>query len=375
MSLPLRHIFCALLGLLLWVPVMASPTHGFTTGSLNLEAAARIKTHPAPLQANDGTLFISVVSPERAPLRWPVLRFANTVRENFAQVFAPLGSISSPLTIELGASTNRIETIERRSMRTTDGFSQLIIHVPNPETVDLDILRTAIIEALLRERARAEASSYADFTWPKWFLAAAVDASRGNVWKAEAYERLIAAGTTPETPGWRLEDFFNPQQDPPREVAAFFAHWLFQRVEGDASAQRIALITTPWEPRALLGDATNEIWQGWLMRQSGVLFLPGTLTQSQFTRWAAQLAHPTDAADAMAHANRITRFAIGRPQPFRDLSELYLRAYAAYAIGKQEQYTELRAAADEAKTFLEAHLRKNPVLKDDTDSLTPVPTR
>lgn len=333
-------------------------------GMVNETAVARLKALPPPVQSNDGTVFVGTATAERAALRWPVLRFVDTVRANFAEVFLPLGSTASPLAVELGAETNRVDSVERRTLRTPDGFSQLIIRVPNPETVDLEALRLAVVEALLRERARAAGGSYASLTWPAWFIAAAVDASRGSVWKAEAYERLLAAGGAPETPGRRLDDFFS-ETPPPREAAAFFAQWLFQRAGGKTLERRATLLTTPWKRADLLGAATDAAWQEWLEGLESTVFLPGVLTRSQFARWAATLAEPKTPQEAVALSERLSRFAVGRPQAFRDLTELYLRAYAAAALGKAEDYTALRAQADEAKAFLEAHLSRRPVLSDE----------
>lgn len=339
-------------------------------GMVNEPAVARLKALPPPVQSNDGTVFVGASTAERAALRWPVLRFVDTVRANFAEVFLPLGSTTSPLSVELGAATNRVETVERRTLRTPDGFSQLIIRVPNPETVDLEALRLAVVEALLRERARAAGGTYASLTWPAWFVAAAVDASRGGVWKAEAYERLRAAGNAPETPGWRLDDFFSAAP-PPREAAAFFALWLFQRTGGKTVGGRAALLTAPWTRADIVGSASDAAWQAWLEGLESTVFLPGVLTRSQFARWAATLAEPKTPQEAMALSEQVSRFAVGRPQVFRDLSELYLRAYAAAALGKTEDYTALRAQADEAKAFLEAHLRRQPVLSDEAQEPHP----
>lgn len=333
-------------------------------GMVNEAALGRLKALPPPIQSSDGKVFVGVTTPERAALRWPVLRFVDTVRGNFAEVFLPLGSTESPLSLELGSVTNRVETVERRTLRTPDGFSQLIIRVPNPETVDLDVLRLAVVEALLREQARSVGGSYGSFTWPEWFLSAAVDASRGGVWRAEAYERLRAAGDTPQTAGWRLDDFFS-STPPPREAAAFFAQWLFQRAGGRTVKQRMALLTAPWTRASIVGGATDSEWRAWLLGQEDTVFMPGVLTRSQFTRWVSELKDPKTAEEAMAQSKRLSRFAVGRPQAFRDLTELYLRAYAAAALGQTETYAELRAQADEAKTFLETYLRRNPVLSDE----------
>lgn len=331
---------------------------------INESAVARLKALPPPVQSNDGSVFVGASTVKQAALRWPVLRFVDTVRANFAEVFLPLGSTTSPLAVELGAETNRVETVERRTLRTPDGFSQLIIRVPNPETVDLEAFRLAIVEALLRERARATGGSYGSLTWPAWFVTAAVDASRGGMWKAEAYERLLAAGSTQETPGRRLDDFFSATP-PPREAAAFFASWLFQRAGGKTVEGRAALLTTPWRRTDIVGKTTDAAWQAWLEGLESTVFLPGVLTKSQFTRWAATLADPKTPREAVTLSEHISRFAVGRPQIFRDLTELYLRAYAAAALGKTGEYTALRAQADEAKAFLEAHLRRQPVLSDE----------
>ena len=339
------------------------------SGAVDEAAVARLKNLPGPMRSADGALYVACQTAARADLRWPVLQFADGVRDNLSDAFLPLGDASSPLLIVLGAETNRVEGVTRRSMGTPDGFSQLIIHVPNPDTVDLEQLRERIAEALLRERARGLSGSYAALKWPPWFIRAAVDASRGNVWRAEAYERahdLLGQGAFPA-----LGDFFAPGAEPPREPAAFFALWVFER--NGARAGREALLTAPWEPLPLLGGAGDADWREWFRAKEDTVFVPGTLTRSQFRRWAEGLAEPRDAADAARLCDWLTRQSIGRPQVFRDLTELYLRAYAAFVTGDAAAYAARRAEADEARGLLEQTLSVTPLIQDTPPAKAPAP--
>jgi len=355
-------MICRARRLVLLALILAAP--GLCPAAVNAGGVARLKALPPPLQSPDGVIYVGCATPERAELRWPVLRFASTVRDRLSGLFGPLGSPASPLSIELGAETNRVETLARKTLRTQDGFSQLIIRVPNPDTVDLELLRTAIAEALFREQARAQGASYASLTWPRWFVAATVDATRGDVWRAEAYERFLASPTPPLP----LDAFFAQDAAPPPEQAAFFAQWALKECKKRPEAARRALLNTPWERQAILGEAADEAWQAWLKDLDNTLFLPGILTRRQFERWCAKLTDPADPQEAVRIANALTKEAIGRPAVFRDLTELYLRAYAAAATGDRAAYAARRAEADEARAALQSHFQRNALIVEENPS-------
>lgn len=329
-------------------------------GAIDEAALARFKAAPPPVQSADGAVYVSCAAADRATLRWPVLRFVDRVRENLGEAFLPLGSREAPLLVQLGDATNRVETVERRTLDAGDGLTQLVIRVPNPETVDLEALREAVAEAFLRQAARDRAGAYGALRWPRWFVRAAVDASRGNVWRAEAYEAVHAALEAGGLPP--PDAFFAADAAPPREVAAFFAQWVFERAGREG---RAALLGAPWARAAILGDASDAEWAAWVRGFEDAIFMPGLITRAQFARWREGLTEPKDAADARAITGRLTLQAAGRPQVFRDLTELYLRAYAAFATGDAERYRALRAEADEARAILETHLKTRPVLADE----------
>ncbi len=329
-------------------------------GAVDEEALARFKATPPPVQSADGTVYVSCATAARATMRWPVLRFVDRVRENLGEAFLPLGSREAPLLVQLGDATNRVETVERRTLNAGSDLSQLIVRVPNPETVDLETLREAVAEALLRQAAHDRAGAYGALRWPPWFIRAAVDASRGNAWRAEAYEAVHAAleaGTLPKP-----DDFFAEGAEPPREAAAFFAQWAFERAGQEG---RAALLSAPWRREAVLGAATDAEWLAWVRGFEDAIFMPGLMTRAQFNRWREGLTEPKDAADAQAITRRLTLQAAGRPQILRDLTELYLRAYAAFATGDAETYRALRAEADAARAIIENHLKTRPVLADE----------
>ncbi len=316
------------------------------TRAENTPMLVRLKNLPPPAQSADGQLYISCQTAECAPLRRPILQFVETVRQNFAEVFMALGSAESPLAITLGSDTAPITTLRRSTIRTPDGFSQLVIYIPNPGTVDLEVFRTAIIEALLRERARTLGGTYGALTWPKWFIQGAVDASKGNVFLAEAYETIHAAlaqGTLP-TPEALLAPNA-PAPDP--AIATSFARWIFDpRRTGEAAiadlpqaeaAKRVVaaktrtcqnfdiLLTTPFTPQALLPDNANEAWRAWIQKQENAILLPGAITLTQFSRWEQSLFFPQTVNDAQHLASYLTRSTLGKPKLFADLTELYLR--------------------------------------------------
>lgn len=360
-------------------------------------AAAAASAAPSPMQSPDGTLYVGCQTNERAPMRAPVLRFAQTVKHHFEEDFLPLGSADSPLSIILGSETNAVSTLVKDRFALRDNsFSQLIIRVPNPDTVDLELLRTAIIEALLRERTRALAGSYAALTWPPWFLQAAVDASKGNLALAEAYEHAFAlreAGTLP-TPEALLAPGA-PAPDP--ALAACFARWLltlgtqsYTLREGENAAateraivalrrERIArieaLLTTPWTAQALLPPDADARWNAWLAERERAVLLPGIVTRSQFARWRKSLAFPESPEAARALSERLSREAIGKPQPFCDLTELYLRACAAAVVGDNFRAAALWSEADEAATLLAAHLQNAPLLQQTPQVFDPKGSR
>ncbi len=329
---------------------------------------------PPPLQSSDGQLFVACEDAARAPMRGAVLRFAETVRNHFAETFTPIGSRESPLSIVLGTETNAVSVVQRKRIATADGFSQLVLRVPNPETVDLEALRTAIVEAQLRERARALGGAYTALTLPEWFVQGAVDASRGNEWQASAGARILQLKEEGALP--KVETFFALGAKPEPEVGAFFARWVFalRREEAKAkgaggdvraeTARRLeALIVTPWEQEAVIGQATNGAWEAWVGNLESVVFAPGVLTAPQFARWSARVVRPADGAEAQRLAEFLTRSAIGMPQPFRDVTELYLRACAARATGEREAFEGLWQEAEAARKMLEAHLSRKGVLE------------
>lgn len=336
---------------------------------VNEAAIERFKSLPGPMQSADGALYVACQSPDRANLRWPVLRFAEGVRENLSDAFVPLGTADAPLLIVLGTETNRVASVTRRSVGAADGFSQLAIHVPNPETVDLEVFRERIAEALLRERARSVAGAYASLQWPEWFIRAVVDASRGNVWRAEAYEKahdLFAKGELPP-----IDAFFAPDANPPREVAAFFAQWVLER--NASEADRTTLLTARWVRPAVLGAVEDDAWPAWFRAMEDTIFVPGTLTRSQFERWTALLTEPKDAQDAVRISNDLTRYAVGRPKAFRDLTALYLSAYGAFATGDTETYRIRRTEADSSRDLLAHILSLKPILEDTPPQGNPAP--
>ncbi|MEG1788710.1 MAG: hypothetical protein RR133_05605 [Kiritimatiellia bacterium] len=328
--------------------------NGFSLSSVSTERARFLET-PLPLQSRDGCVYVGCVTPERAPLRWPVLKFVDTVRNGLEREFIPLGVSQSPLSIVLGAETNAVTTVERRVIR-SNGFSQLVIRVPNPETVDLDVFRVAIAEALLREKARALGGDYAALQWPQWFIRAVMDGARNNDWKSAAYEVMAS-----EVDANRLPDvayFFSPGISPNREVASFFAQWVLTSCRRVKVEDLAKFLTVPWEKTAVLGSTTNAEWNAYVQRLSTVVFVPGTLTLPQLRRWRTALVTPRSVEEALQIAQSLPRASIGRPTPLRDLAILYAQAYATFARGELEMYREQRHAADEAADFLEQHLKR-----------------
>ncbi len=327
------------------------------TGGVNEAALQRFQVSTTPLLSADGMISVRSLVPERSGYRYPVLRFADAVRRNFSERVFPIGSRDFPLAIELGAETNVVAKIERRHLRTEDGFSQLIIRVPNPDTVDLDLLRVAVAEAQLRESARAQGGSYTSLTWPKWLIAAMVDASRNNTWRAEAYEtarELYDAGSFPT-----VDECFKASEAPvSKEFAAFFAMWLLELHRKDP----VALLTMPWNRFSVVGLETDRAWEEWFVSRDATVFVPGLLTRSQYARWKKGLVEPEDVGEAMQLSSDLTREAMGKPPAFRDLTYLYLKAYGAFATGHADEYQRLRAEADEAAATLDVYFRNEPLL-------------
>ncbi len=331
-----------------------------TATAIKDEAVTRIRALPPPLQSASGKVFVSCLSADRATYRWPVMRFTETVAKHLSDTYLPLGSAVSPLSIELGTQTNAVSTIERRIFRTGDGFSQLVIRIPNPETVELETLREAIAEALLRERAREAAGRYAAFTWPKWFLSAIVNASKGNLWKAEAYERFIDAIADKPAPTLDQVLLTRGETITP-EMDAFFAIWLLEET-GLTKEARVQLLSTPWAPQDLRKTLDESKWQTWLDNQKSRVFLPGALTRSQYHRWKETLIEPEDVNTAVNIVNEFPRAMIARPQLFGDLCDLYLKAYTAYISDGKSAYLPLREQADEAAKALDQYFLQHELL-------------
>jgi hypothetical protein len=64
-------------------------------------------------------------------------------------------------------------------------------------------------------------------------------------------------------------------------------------------------------------------------------------------------------------ANGLGRVMLARPQPFRDLCELYLKAYTAYISEGIDDYKMLRAQADEAAEILQNYFNHHELLTDE----------
>ena len=342
-------LFSVLMGCSLWANAPAASVP-------KTEEVARAKARPTPLQSSDGALYVSCATADRATLRWPILRFAETVRKHLSETYLPLGSSATPLVIEIGTETNQVTTVERRSFRTGDGFAQLILRIPNPETVDLEILREAVGEALLRERARSQTGRYSSYTWPKWWLRAVLNASKGNVWKAEAYERLQAEIRQNKAPS--LQSLLTAEREPSEDAAAFLAMWILGETPYQKQNNRLSLLVNPWTPIFMLGILDEGAWQTWLAEQDKVILLPGVITYSQFLRWQETLDDPVDTADALRLATALSRTMIGRPKTFCDLAERYLSAYSAYVNEGPEAYWTLRRVADTEAKALEQQLQQ-----------------
>lgn len=330
------------------------------SGLVNETELARVQSITAPMISSEGDITVTARDASRAPLRWPVLRFAATTMANFEEAFYAIGSRESPLSIELGSETNAVTSVRRDRIQTADGFSQLIIRVPNPHTVDLDTLRTAILEASLREEARKRAGAYSALKWPRWFLQGAADATQGPLLLVEAYERLqteIAERGYPQ-----LTACFDPAAEPSRETATFFARWILERARArtleapDAfPTPQEALVTAPWTAGAFLDGAVQADWEAWLRDLDNRVFLPGVLTRSQFQRWRREIRRDLTPEAAQAQRLRLVREMVGRPKPFAELSLLYIKATDALAAGNAFAAMELFTEADSAADFLSEH--------------------
>lgn len=357
----MKRLALSIACLVAWGSLLAAPLPPTMSGRIQ-----RIKALPTPLLVAGRTISVRALSAEREDLQWPISQFASNVAEQFGEVFLPLGSQESPLIINLGTSTNEVTTLSRRVFRLDDGYSQLVINVPNPETVDLEAFRVAIVEAQLRERARALKGAYTDFHWPQWFVQGMVNGSLGNRWQAEVYEKVYTSLREKTLPD--VTSFFAGGEEPSPEVAAFFARWLIEvRCNAPAKEVRQAqceeMIVAPWDV-SLLQGRTQADFEAWIRGQELRIFLPGALLLSQFERWKLVLREPTSAEDARAISETISKWTVMRPAIFRDLCELYLRAYAAFANQQPEAYTTLRAEADAAARMLETHLKRTGYIED-----------
>lgn len=331
-------------------------------GLVNEVELNRVRTLAAPIISSEGDIYVTTTDPTRAALRWPVLRFATRTMEALEKDFYPIGSRDFPLAIELGSETNAVTTLRRDRIQTADGFSQLIIRIPNPNTVDLDALRVAVVEASLREEARRLGGGYSALKWPKWFLQGVVDATQGPLWQIEAYERLQTQIATTGLP--QIAAFFSAETPPSREAAAFFARWIVEKRQGDVSEERSAqqvlskLVVTEWTPEAVLQMETQASWEAWIQNLDNRVFLPGVLTKSQFMRWRSRVYPALSPRDAQAQRTYLLREMVGRPKPFVDLTLLYLKATDALVANNQEEAWKRFTAAEEAATFLLSHLER-----------------
>lgn len=325
-------------------------------------AVARIKARPTQLTNRNGTIVVSCATHERANFRWPISTFAERVLEALNKDYLPLGSNVSPLAIEIGIDTNAVTTLRRRVFRTSDGYSHLILQIPNPDTVDLTLLREGIAEGLLREKVREQVGSYQDYTWPKWWLTALLNATRNNADTLEAYDRLQVAIRANGAP--TLESLFKRTGTPLPEADWFLARWMLTNTVYQSPEKRLQLLTEPWSAEKLLETLSEAEWQKWLKQQDSIIYVPGVITYTQFLGWQERLITPTSLAEAKDTFTELARFAIARPQAFQDLTTLYLNAYLAYRENNSAEYERLRQAADLEAARFEQHLRQVRFLQD-----------
>ena len=319
-------------------------------GIVNTDAVEAFRKRPAPMFSYGREISVLAEQPERRPLVWPVLRFADGVCKHLSETFIPLGSGSSPVMILLGSDAKPNPNVRFRIHRIGSDFAQVLIIVPNPDTVDMEQLRRILGEALLREKARGNSWDFTRLTWPKWFTDGLIAASLGNRRRMENYETLLAERDAGNLPS--LNDFFRPGFEPSPAAAAQFADWiLFLK---PAAPERLALLTAPWTRENIVGTANDADWPAYLTSMEQKVILPGAVSRATFRRWKTLLREPNDADDASAIAEQLTRASVLRPQIFVDLTAVWLRAYAAAARGRTADYQTRRKEAEELTALFEA---------------------
>ncbi|MFZ4396893.1 MAG: hypothetical protein ACOYOU_14865 [Kiritimatiellia bacterium] len=357
----------------------------------------------ATILSSDRVFAISAPPPTLG-YRGPVLYFVDQFRKEFQRTTKlALGPVKYPITILLGSSTNDLRVTGTCSAM-AGGDMQELIEVPDPEHANMDLLRTALVQAMVREVQRSWPSARdhpPPMEPPAWLLA--------------GMARHIGAGTRPTDfdsvhAQWRsgrlplLTDLLSA--DPPTALQhpalpAVLSAWLLDHPDAPLVALLRRLADgTPWSAelvaKTLYAQRTNvslnEAWDAWQVssmreiRQLGVttpelvrafraqlLIYPGDHGLPMAESWRGRpleecLAWPATPAVKNALLNKaraIRIYSAGRDGALQRVTVAYAALLEAAAAGeaKGKLHTMLEQA-EEARRKLETRAQQGELLRD-----------
>ena len=357
----------------------------------------------AALIASDNSVEVAA-APVSMGYRGPVLFFAGQFRRDFLRVTQlEAGRVEFPITICLGSRTNDSRVMGSFASGAA-GVTRESIEVPDPEHADLDLLRTALAQAMVREWQRtlpAAPGAKPPQGAPPWLLAG-LARHLGGEHRLDDLDLVHAQWQRGRLPP--LKDLLaNPApvalQYP--ALQAVMAAWLLDH-PGDWFSVLLRRLAEgiSWSP-ALVAEALHaprgvaglgEEWDAWQVnamreiRQVGVttpgmvrafraqlLFYPGDCGLPAAEAWRGRafsecLSWPQtpewkDAVGSKAAA--IRNFAAGRDGAMQRVAQAYVTFLEALAAGETPaQLRTLLAKAEEARRVLEERVGKGEVLHE-----------
>ncbi len=346
--------------------------------------------------------------------RGAILIFVDRFRRDFLRATQlELGRAELSILIRLGEATNDLRVLTQHGTAASGG-EQECLELPDPEHADLDELRTALAQALVRQWRRAQGGG-----------ATGSSACEPPAW-------LVAGVARYADDGHRLEDLDHVQEqwlrgrlpplaelltDPPpvalqhRALQAVLAAWLLERDGGASFGTLLGRLDggTPW-PAAVTPAATNrttravaelaEEWDLWQVRSLYKIVHAGVTTPGQVRTFRAQLfLYPADYGLPMADGWRgrplrecltwpltpavqgalrsqgmaLRLFAAGRDGALQLVAADYATFCEALAGGgNAAALPALLAKAEEGRRQLEARVQSGTILQDPVQEALPV---
>lgn len=362
---------------------------------------------PPPVYSRDNA-FVILASGENADYRLPVLQFADELRRVLSRALdVPLGMPESPVTLVISNVPGETGAVCKRVRDVTGNWREQV-EMGDPERVDLDVLRVALLRALLRAWLAVAAEPGSTPTEPPdWFLRGLVRTTQRSERQPDLEKVLMlwSHGRLPPVPDLLAADPPDAMREP--ALSAVLVAWMSERDSG--AARMRALLTHlasggAWSADALLpilrpaGDIAHvdEDWDRWLTAKGRSVLEPGVTTAGVLRRFRQQLvvfpadfdvplaegwrarplvellpyaAAPWMAQLATAKASQVRLAALGRDGALYAVAEAYAGFFDALARQEPAGVLQMRLqSADRLLTAAEAATAAGQTLREPVPS-------